>query len=838
MEGKRVHGSHLLLLLLVTAALFWQFFLLGRDYTPADFLTRLPFWYDPVHPEAAVHNFDLFDAIVEYYPQFSIAAEAWRAGHPPLWDPYSLCGYPLLASSHVAGLYPPRALLFALLDLPLAIDLTQILHVFLSGLAMWLFMRKRGAAPFGSAVAAVAWMLSGPCMAWMELIEIGGLAVGLPLTLWLLADGHAGRRTSYAWAGVALGVMFWTGQSPYALYVWMVAALYAVYLLGEKWRQTGQRRDVLADALALGGTVLVGGLLACAQVLPTLQLAADSQRPTMPIDYLITTHRQFLAGLPATMLFPDLFGNPADGFALRRIFTGGYFTFMETHGYVGVLTIFAFLVGAVAARRRDGAFFLWLAAAVLIVPATPLYGLLYHSATVWQRLVPTRMLVIVSFCVVVVAGLGADMLAARRLRLAWMAWSAGLLALGWAAALLWADGWLGQPAHLDALVHRLLAGGFVRLPDRSLFLDDAAHLSAVTQAVRAYPTTWSAWKPCLWLGGCAVLALVARWPARTAGGYRQPRVPDAAWRTLALGLLVADLVSWGAHFNTAVPRAAVYPPAPVLEWIKAQGSDEAYRVLGIASVKPCTTVPARVMDVAGYDSLYPGVMATVLSRAENSAVASVAHPYFNQVFPITHADSRLWNIMAARWIVAYPDVTLPADRFTPRFEHRMLRVYENRQALPRAWYVPAARTMPRGGEADERAMLDYLDGPRFDPRREVVLERPTAAASSPPPDAPATCRITRAGLERVTLVVDAPADGWAVLADTWYPGWDAQLDGKPVPLLRANFFARAVAVPRGTHVVEMRYAPPAFRAGRSLAGLGLFAALVWAVVAWRRQRPA
>ena len=44
--------------------------------------------------------------------------------------------------------------------------------------------------------------------------------------------------------------------------------------------------------------------------------------------------------------------------------------------------------------------------------------------------------------------------------------------------------------------------------------------------------------------------------------------------------------------------------------------------------------------------------------------------------------------------------------------------------------------------------------------------------------------------------------GYLVLADTWYPGWKAQVDGLDASLLRANLMFRAVHLEAGEHVVR------------------------------------
>jgi uncharacterized membrane protein YfhO len=61
------------------------------------------------------------------------------------------------------------------------------------------------------------------------------------------------------------------------------------------------------------------------------------------------------------------------------------------------------------------------------------------------------------------------------------------------------------------------------------------------------------------------------------------------------------------------------------------------------------------------------------------------------------------------------------------------------------------------------------------------------------------------------------------------------VDGKPAPLLRANYAFQAVPVPAGPHTVRVVYEDYAFRAG---AGLSALTALVVGFLGFRRRAAA
>jgi uncharacterized membrane protein YfhO len=48
-------------------------------------------------------------------------------------------------------------------------------------------------------------------------------------------------------------------------------------------------------------------------------------------------------------------------------------------------------------------------------------------------------------------------------------------------------------------------------------------------------------------------------------------------------------------------------------------------------------------------------------------------------------------------------------------------------------------------------------------------------------------------------------EGYLVVSDVLLPGWSATLDGKELPMLRADYAFRAVPLPAGDHEVVMRY---------------------------------
>jgi hypothetical protein len=197
------------------------------------------------------------------------------------------------------------------------------------------------------------------------------------------------------------------------------------------------------------------------------------------------------------------------------------------------------------------------------------------------------------------------------------------------------------------------------------------------------------------------------------------------------------------------------------------------------------------------------------------------------------ASRPLFDLLATRYVVADaaradalqwpsgPDFALVWSRD----DHR---VYENRRALPRAFFVPQARAA-----GDPAAVLDALARGRDDPRRMALLEGPTAAPLGTP-GAEGEAEIETDASESVSVRVQASAPGFLFLADQHYPGWRASVDGRPVPIHRANYAFRLVEVPAGGSVVRFDYRPRSLVIG-AVVSAGTLVLVLTALLVRRRQ---
>ena len=148
--------------------------------------------------------------------------------------------------------------------------------------------------------------------------------------------------------------------------------------------------------------------------------------------------------------------------------------------------------------------------------------------------------------------------------------------------------------------------------------------------------------------------------------------------------------------------------------------------------------------------------------------------------------------------------------------HAIVRM---RDYFAKATFVPSANFMtdPDSAKNDE-IILKRLADPQWNPRQTVFLATngpgsvamsaalpAMTAHSQVAPPAIVPVKVTRYSPHEIDLSVDAAAAGYVLINDQYDPDWQAELNGNPAPLLRADYLLRAVAVPAGPSTVTLHY---------------------------------
>ena len=316
--------------------------------------------------------------------------------------------------------------------------------------------------------------------------------------------------------------------------------------------------------------------------------------------------------------------------------------------------------------------------------------------------------------------------------------------------------------------------------------------------------------------GLAVLAGLG------ANRWLKPRWQVAAGAAIALDLL---LVSSGRPFNTALASEAetthemLDGSAPLASRLRALTGtaqppyryDMADAPYAWSGVGPILEIPTA----NGCDPLAP-------ERVIQLRLAFAPGERWGTCYQVVNALSPVLGLANVRYVLSRSPLPLPRVANIAGYT-----IFENARVLPRCFF--AQRVQAAASLADAAHALHAAD---FDPRTAIVEAAiPTGAV------APGEVQVVSYAANRIRLRTRSAGDGFLVAGDTWYPGWEATIDGHPARLYPADVAFRGLQVPAGDHRVEMRFAPRILWRSAAVSGLALLAVL-WALISgrttWRR----
>ena len=766
-------------ILLIT---FWPILFQGYTLYPSDLLHELYLPFAAGKTGTNVQVTSIVDHIDEYYSMYWFKWYSFHQGELPLWNPYVRGGHPAFASWGTTTTLNPFNILLLLPDLPTALAWRTFLQVMTCALFMYIYLCHLGLRPSASIAGSLGYTLNS--MFWANIFDwsLSGF-LWLPLILLLLDRAFEHRSLSRtALAGLVLGVGLLS--SPLQIYFYICFTLAALY--GLRWlileRSLSQLRDYLVYGLI---AVAIGIGLSAVQLLPAMELIGESMRQLgeggqevrTPLETLIAT------GALITFVFPNLGGRIKDAMMVAQAWGGT----AHWQGYIGLLPFLLAVLATIAGRdRRRWPFVVLAVLVVILVVFTPLVDYLYE-----------RFFLVYIFCMSVLAAFGAEAVASTQLdarqtrvvlRIVTGLFMVIALLYVMTSVALWAFG----PVLVPKAENYMLS----LLPGRYFGNNAALYLAKMHNYL----------KDLTLISPNAIVPLAVAFGAL----WLVRRRVDGLLSSMTFGLLAIGLIALDMSFATLthVPlvdthKFPLFPQHPAIEVI--QRDPGSFRVIGLrqAGREPpvmdgCTLSPYGLQVVTCHDNLTP----------EGPASLALQPGGMDLDPPL---DLNMADLLNIKYVMTGPQTELPPEHFE-RIYDREVRVYENLQVMPRAFFVEDFEVVSNSSVA-----MAELHSSALDPRQVVLLEQAPEGMMS------RSVRETEGGQPEVSVLsyrpqevlirVKSTNDGFLVLSDTYYPGWKVTVDGQPSPILRANGVMRAVFVNAGEHWVRFAFEPSTFRAG-------------------------
>jgi len=752
----------------------------GRGLVPADGILNYPPWNQTTSPS----NYLLSDQYCTFIPQHEFVHQQILRGHFPLWDPYLDCGKPNLGSIQGALLFPVNLLLMPF-DPFYASGLAAFLKLFLAGLFTMLYLRRLGVSHAAAFLSGLVFSLCGFMIVWLGHPHVN-CAMWLPLLLCFIEKSFRptpGRTANLfsgsnlrLWAGFAVtyALMLLGGHPPTAIHITIWVGVYFMFRLVKHRREQPFRRAEL-----FLGSLAVGFFLAAPQMLPYLEYYSQSSAGIAST----ALQRWSIWLTPNTSVFfllPHFSGSPAEGFEnLAKILGLGELpNFNERTGYVGILPLL-FAVWAVAFRRcKFTRFYLFVTvASLLVIFGVPPLPAIVRTMPVLSDICQTRLLLFVGFGVAVLAGLGWDTFSRMKERRKFLLVAAGFWAVI-GVVMLWLWGKVGP--------------GFQEL--------DQAHRTFLLRQFLVLT------------GGLVATGVVVLWPV--SRGRWLPTV-------VGLGWTAADLLWFGMGYNPAIPRDRYYPGTPAIEWLEQDHS--LFRILGGGTtLVPNSAVVFGLSDARGCDFMSVRRYEELITGESGDIFFYKTAPYLPEALPL----------LDVKYLLLPAPAALDAARLELVHSNGMA-IYRNKDCDDRALVVFNYQVR------DPASILAEVRSGKFDPRSVLLLEQEPEIAAGPKAQMTTSAtntavRITMYEPDEVRVEASLPHPGFLLLLDTYFPGWTADVNGRPARIYCADYNFRAVSLPAGLSTVRFAYRPKSLSLGLVLSGTTLLS--LGGVWFWPRKR--
>ncbi len=737
-------------------------------------------------------NSELDDPVLVFQPDLLVIRRDLEQGGLGLWNPYQAAGRPLLASQQTAPLFPLtwlaliRSFWRALAWIAALKLIAAAFGAYLLG--RWTGLRRGPAVLVGTTYAFCAYMNSG------LQFPLSGVMSVTPWTMLMAGRvGRNGNALDVLGMAVAVGLLMLTGSPELIAIALGGVACYAVYELLHGEPPAAGIRSSRARRLVL---LLAGGIAG-------LALSAVALTPFVEFLGLAnTTSRGGESGYPNSIayafFFPELWGRPD-----KAIGQFGPINYTERTAYLGALPLLL-AVGGVFARRPRREHLFWAVfalAAVLIAMETFLHNFV-GGLPGPDHVNMLRTLLLVELSGALLAGIGlqtwmdADTHMRRRMMAAMLL--AGLLPV----AFLLRD--------TSPLSH--FSGALGQLP--SLGREAVTEKSFIKQIV--------AWRWLIFGGaGLGLLAL-------------SRRLPGQLTVALVVALVAVNLLTMDAGYNPQIPLAQANPlRPPALGYIQSHlGHQRMSGTLETTGVAMQANLAERfaLPDVGSYNFPKTARWADLWGAYGQS---TGDQNDWSSAVPRAHAAL---DAFAVRYVLP-PGGTVGPTWLKPVYDQVQgaQLVLENPTALPRAWVAYGWRTAADETSATAATVASSTAQLHDTP----VLEGAPHPPATVRPPAPGGVSFLVDEDERVELRADARRPGYLVLDDSYYPGWQATVNGRAARIVPANENFRAVAIGAGVHIVEFRYRPSSFRIGAILSvltALGLLLALASLLLRRRASR--
>ncbi len=190
----------------------------------------------------------------------------------------------------------------------------------------------------------------------------------------------------------------------------------------------------------------------------------------------------------------------------------------------------------------------------------------------------------------------------------------------------------------------------------------------------------------------------------------------------------------------------------------------------------------------------------------------------HNLYAANSPDKINWNIinmMSGKFIIVPAQLNYPFLQIVAQDNTRKEVMYQNKNALPKAWFVKSVKKM----QTPEEVVL-FMNKKEFKPDS-LALILNYDKLDKTEYNANGEIKLVDKNPNYIELEEQSNSDQFLVLSEIYYPkGWTAKIDGSETKIFRTNHILRGIHVPSGKHKITFEFAPKSYFASLTFLWIG------------------
>jgi len=686
------------------------------------------------------------DTIGYAYWVFGFTKEMLLSGSLPLWNPYIYCGHPFLANP-ANGVFFPTTLIYLIVPFTLASNLDTIIQVIITAFGMYFFVKLITQSRYAGLAAAIVFSLSGYYMWRLYMGHIAYLYASalFPWIFYYTEKALISNRVYFLFiSGLILGIQILSGAVQLSYYTSLFLTLYFFMRWFSLSKPLHFNRFIRVFGLYIIIPLVAFGISAI-QILPAVEFRSLSPRAMNTYEF-------------ATFMSFDplhFFNYIAPFFALPSIRLTP-----EFGCYIGILSIILAGIGGAFSRHRQYTIpiiiMLFVALTFMFGNYTPIYYLYYKFLPLLSSFrIPARCLVIFDFLLAILVGFGLQHLCEFGLK---------------------------KYQRLFAIAGLLIISVCIAVAI-SAYKNFGIILSNVPLSSTSI--------------GYALLFTFLGFVILSTFHFVHNKHIVAA---LFISILFLDLYLVCSPLIHELKEKDLVKAKSFEHFFKSDNSFFRVNIPGFGPAEfnnPIWSLPNRSLRFHYYNI--------------NGCTPLILKEYFDFIYGMADVPKPEGHRHSFTKELFYPEKVFSSKILGVKYAIAVTpsggQLLTAKEVQP---HVILVRDVMYTSLIEEQ--LRILKQSNFNPRKIVLLDESdknyvlsnNVIAGSSDQD---KVILTNYTPNRLELKSDSPSSTILLLSELYYPGWKAYVDGKDVPILRADYLLRAVKLNPGQHSITIVYRP-------------------------------